>query len=117
MNSFSVIRKKTPFQKHREEEEAKKKRADEEAARLYEEFVESFKGDDVPGGKAFVRGETINPDDPGKTGNEDMYLHLYLLDWQLHLINRRIQRKRKKRKDRRKGKRGGCATLTISWKN
>ncbi|KAH9292399.1 hypothetical protein KI387_042416, partial [Taxus chinensis] len=25
MNSFSVIRKKTPFQKHREEEEAKKK--------------------------------------------------------------------------------------------
>lgn len=72
MNSFSVIRKKTPFQKHREEEEAKKKRADEEAARLYEEFVESFKGDDVPGGKAFVRGETINPDDPEKTGNEGM---------------------------------------------
>lgn len=25
MNSFSVTRKKTPFQKHREEEEAKKK--------------------------------------------------------------------------------------------
>lgn len=37
-------------------------RADEEAARLYEEFVESFKADDVPGGKAFVRGGTINPD-------------------------------------------------------
>eukprot|EP01018_Ginkgo_biloba_P033999 Gb_18824 [translate_table: standard] len=70
MNSFSVIRKKTPFQKHREEEEAKKKRADEEAARLYEEFVESFKADDVPGGKAFVRGGTINPDERGKTENE-----------------------------------------------
>ena len=37
-------------------------RAEEEAARLYEEFVESFKADDVPGGKAFVRGGTINPD-------------------------------------------------------
>ncbi|GLJ40900.1 hypothetical protein SUGI_0846150 [Cryptomeria japonica] len=70
MTSFSVIRKKTPFQKHREEEEAKKKRADEEAARLYEEFVESFKADDVPGAKAFVRGGTINPDDRSKAGNE-----------------------------------------------
>lgn len=38
-------------------------RADEEAARLYEEFVESFKADDVPGGKAFVRGGTINPNE------------------------------------------------------
>ncbi|XP_024362531.1 protein RRC1 isoform X2 [Physcomitrium patens] len=62
MAAFSVVRKKTPFQKHREEEDAKKKRADEEAARLYEEFVESFKADSVPGGKAFVRGGTINPD-------------------------------------------------------
>ncbi|KAG0584627.1 hypothetical protein KC19_3G223800 [Ceratodon purpureus] len=62
MAAFSVVRKKTPFQKHREEEDAKKRRADEEAARLYEEFVESFKADDVPGGKAFVRGGTINPD-------------------------------------------------------
>ncbi|KAH7416576.1 hypothetical protein KP509_14G097400 [Ceratopteris richardii] len=60
--SFSVVRKKTPFQKHREEEEAKKKRADEDAARLYEEFVESFKADDGPGAKAFVRGGIINPD-------------------------------------------------------
>ncbi|XP_024363566.1 protein RRC1 isoform X2 [Physcomitrium patens] len=62
MAAFSVVRKKTPFQKHREEEDAKKRRADEEAARLYEEFVESFKADDAPGGKAFVRGGTINPD-------------------------------------------------------
>lgn len=38
-------------------------RADEEAARLYEEFVESFKADDTPGGKAFVRGGTINPNE------------------------------------------------------
>ncbi|GLJ40910.1 hypothetical protein SUGI_0846280 [Cryptomeria japonica] len=72
MTSFSVIRKKTPFQKHREEEEAKKKRADEEAARLYEEFVESFKADDVPGVKAFVRGGTINPDDRSEAGIEGM---------------------------------------------
>lgn len=88
MNSFSVIRKKTPFQKHREEEEAKKKRADEEAARLYEEFVESFKGDDVPGGKAFVRGETINPDDPGKTGNEGLVyiLYVFIPDWSIAVL-------------------------------
>jgi hypothetical protein len=32
-------------------------RADEEAARLYEEFVESFKADDVPGGKHLCGGE------------------------------------------------------------
>ena len=38
-------------------------RADEEAARLYEEFVESFKAEEGPGGKKFVRGGIINPDD------------------------------------------------------
>jgi hypothetical protein len=70
MTSFSMIRKKTPFQKHREEEEAKKKRADEEAARLYEEFVQSFKADDTPGGKAFVRGGTINPSERPKPDSE-----------------------------------------------
>lgn len=53
-------------------------RADEEATRLYQEFVESFKGDDVPGGKAFMRGETINPDDPGKTGIEGLVYVLYV---------------------------------------
>ncbi|XP_068645038.1 protein RRC1-like [Aristolochia californica] len=63
MNSFSVTRKKTPFQKHREEEEAKKKRAEDETARLYAEFVESFQGDNAPGSKAFVRGGTINPNE------------------------------------------------------
>jgi hypothetical protein len=72
MTSFSMIRKKTPFQKHREEEEAKKKRADEEAARLYEEFVESFKADDTPGGKAFVRGGVINPNDRSKPVSESV---------------------------------------------
>ncbi|XP_057865763.2 protein RRC1 [Cryptomeria japonica] len=71
MNSFSVVRKKTPFQKHREEEEAKKKREDDEAARLYEEFVQSFNGDDIPCGKTFVRGGTINPNERLKSGNED----------------------------------------------
>ncbi|KAL9442858.1 hypothetical protein AB3S75_016258 [Citrus x aurantiifolia] len=63
MSSFSITRKKTPFQKHREEEEAKKKRAEDETARLYAEFVESFQGDSGPGSKAFVRGGTIDPND------------------------------------------------------
>ncbi|OIT39549.1 PREDICTED: protein RRC1-like isoform X1 [Nicotiana attenuata] len=63
-------RKKTPFQKHREEEEAKKKRAEDETARLYQEFVESFQADDTPGSKAFVRGGTINPNDKLKIDSE-----------------------------------------------
>ncbi|KVH91629.1 protein RRC1-like [Cynara cardunculus var. scolymus] len=67
MSSFSITRKKTPFQKHREEEEAKKKRAEDETARLYAEFLESFQGDNAPGLKAFVRGGTVNPDDKVKS--------------------------------------------------
>ncbi|XP_019068343.2 LOW QUALITY PROTEIN: protein RRC1-like [Solanum lycopersicum] len=63
-------RKKTPFQKHREEEEAKKKRAEDETARLYQEFVESFQADNTPGSKAFVRGGTINPNDKLKMDSQ-----------------------------------------------
>nr|CAD1840199.1 unnamed protein product [Ananas comosus var. bracteatus] len=48
--------KKVPFHRHREAEEARKKREEDEAARVYAEFVESFKGDSAPGSKAFVRG-------------------------------------------------------------
>uniref|UniRef100_A0A2N9F2P9 Uncharacterized protein n=1 Tax=Fagus sylvatica TaxID=28930 RepID=A0A2N9F2P9_FAGSY len=70
MSSFSITRKKTPFQKHREEEEAKKKRAEDETARLYQEFVESFQGDTAPGSKAFVRGGTINPNEKVKIDSE-----------------------------------------------
>ncbi|KAM0943397.1 putative transcription regulator SAP family [Dioscorea sansibarensis] len=70
MNSFSVTRKKTPFQKHREEEEAKKKRAEDETARLYAEFVESFQGSDTPGAKAFVRGGLVNPNENIKNDPE-----------------------------------------------
>ncbi|KAJ9549654.1 hypothetical protein OSB04_022197 [Centaurea solstitialis] len=70
MSSFSITRKKTPFQKHREEEEAKKKRAEDETARLYAEFVESFQGDNAPGSKAFVRGGTINPGEKAKSNLE-----------------------------------------------
>lgn len=70
MNSFSITRKKTPFQKHREEEEAKKKRAEDETARLYAEFVESFQGSDTPGSKTFVRGGTINPNEKLKIDSE-----------------------------------------------
>ncbi|GMI88479.1 reduced red-light responses in cry1cry2 background 1 [Hibiscus trionum] len=70
MSSFSITRKKTPFQKHREEEEAKKKREEDETARLYEEFVASFQGDNAPGSKAFVRGGTINPNEKFKPNSE-----------------------------------------------
>ncbi|KAL5699045.1 Protein rrc1 [Ranunculus cassubicifolius] len=70
MNSFSVTRKKTPFQKHREEEEAKKKRVEDETARLYQEFLESFQGEDTPGSKTFVRGGTIDPNGKAKTDSE-----------------------------------------------
>ncbi|KAL0297371.1 UNVERIFIED_CONTAM: protein RRC1 [Sesamum radiatum] len=89
-------RKKTPFQKHREEEEAKKKafplfipsfisysglgishltlfhfqRAEDETARLYQEFLESFQADNTPGSKAFVRGGTINPNEKLKNDSE-----------------------------------------------
>lgn len=70
MSSFSITRKKTPFQKHREEKEAKKKRAEDETARLYEEFLESFQGEDLPGSKAFVRGGLINPNEKVKADSE-----------------------------------------------
>jgi hypothetical protein len=105
-------RKKTPFQKHREEEEAKKKvlilmepakpmgfhkmcftgyfngglilqRAEDETARLYQEFLESFQGDITPGSKAFVRGGTINPNEKVKPGSEGQChrktLYFYLI--------------------------------------
>lgn len=104
MSSFSITRKKTPFQKHREEEEAKKKvgltypiqlvlvrmsrktylgdhigfcllqRAEDETARLYAEFVESFQGDIMPGSKTFVRGGTINPNEKLKDDSEGQYV-------------------------------------------
>ncbi|KAG9153618.1 hypothetical protein Leryth_008545 [Lithospermum erythrorhizon] len=63
-------RKKTPFQKHREEEEAKKKRAEDETARLYQEFVESFQADDTPGSKIFIRGGLVTPNDKFKPDSE-----------------------------------------------
>lgn len=45
-------------------------RAEDETARLYAEFVESFQDDSVPGSKTFVRGGTINPNDKVKTDSE-----------------------------------------------
>lgn len=45
-------------------------RAEDETARLYQEFVESFSVDNAPGSKAFVRGGTINPNDKLKTDSE-----------------------------------------------
>lgn len=45
-------------------------RAEDETARLYQEFVESFQGDNAPGSKTFVRGGTINPNDRYKPDSE-----------------------------------------------
>ncbi|DBA82509.1 TPA: hypothetical protein ACH3X2_000737 [Trebouxia sp. C0005] len=65
MSGFSFAvgnKKKTPFQRHKEQEEEKKRKADAEAAKLYEDFVESFAEDPAEKGpKAFVRGEVIQP--------------------------------------------------------
>ncbi|CAE6095116.1 unnamed protein product [Arabidopsis arenosa] len=44
-----------------EEETSFESRAEDETARLYQEFVESFQGDNAA--KTFVRGGTINPND------------------------------------------------------
>ena len=46
------------------------KKAEDETARLYAEFVESFQGNDAPGSKAFVRGGTINPNEKLKADTE-----------------------------------------------
>ncbi|WOK95045.1 protein RRC1 [Canna indica] len=62
--------KKIPFHRHREAEEARKKREEDEAARVYAEFVESFKSDSTPGSKTFVRGGVIDPNDRLKAGSE-----------------------------------------------
>lgn len=99
MSSFSITRKKTPFQKHREEEEAKKKRAEDETARLYAEFVESFQGDNAPGSKAFVRGGLINPNERAKADSEGMFLLSY------HPLFHPKEKKLKRRKTRRRQKR------------
>lgn len=45
-------------------------RAEDETARLYAEFVESFQGDTAPGSKAFVRGGVINPNEKLKNDSE-----------------------------------------------
>ena len=57
--SFTIGNKKTTLQRQREEEE-KKRVADEDAAKVYDEFVAAFATDAKDTGKGFVRGETIN---------------------------------------------------------
>ncbi|KAK8553622.1 hypothetical protein V6N13_062420 [Hibiscus sabdariffa] len=94
MSPFSITRKKTPFQKHREEEEAKKKRAEDGTARLYEEFVASFQGDNTPGSKAFVRSGTINPNERLKSDSEGTFHLSYHHLWQPRERNLRRRRKR-----------------------
>lgn len=46
----------------------KAQKAEDETARLYQEFVESFQGES--GTKTFVRGGTINPGDKPKADSE-----------------------------------------------
>lgn len=45
-------------------------REEEETARLYQEFVESFQEDTTPGSKVFVRGGTINPNEKAKADSQ-----------------------------------------------
>ncbi|KQJ97564.1 protein RRC1 [Brachypodium distachyon] len=61
--------KKVPFNRHKENEEARKKREEDEAARVYAEFVESFKGESTSGSK-FVRGGVIDPNAKMRTDSE-----------------------------------------------
>ncbi|KAF1329360.1 U2-associated splicing factor, partial [Globisporangium splendens] len=57
--------KKTKFEKDREDRVAKKRQADEEAAKIYAQFVASFEDEEATLGKAFVRGETaVKGDNP-----------------------------------------------------
>ncbi|RYG69336.1 hypothetical protein EON64_02975 [archaeon] len=46
MISFSLAQKKNRFQKAKEEKEARRKQDEEEAAKVYESFVESFSAND-----------------------------------------------------------------------
>ncbi|KAM0837430.1 hypothetical protein ACQ4PT_061654 [Festuca glaucescens] len=60
-HEFQMSSKKVvPFNRHKENEEARKKREEDEAAHVYAEFVESFKGESTSGSK-FVRGGVIDP--------------------------------------------------------
>ncbi|KAJ3311004.1 hypothetical protein HDU76_003229 [Blyttiomyces sp. JEL0837] len=63
LQAFQVgIHKKTPFQKAKEAEEAKRKREEDEAAKVYAEFVASFESDPSSGlTKKWVKGSTIVP--------------------------------------------------------
>ncbi|KAL6501896.1 Protein rrc1 [Orobanche gracilis] len=96
-------RKKTPFQKHREEEEAKKKRAEDETARLYQEFVESFQVDNTPGSKAFVRGGMINPNDKLKN-DSDGYVPSFITPPMATKGKEHEEKKEERPKEREKGK-------------
>ena len=71
---FSIKAKKTPFPLAKEKEEEKRRQDEAAAAAVYAEFAASFAStDDVPGGKAFVRGGVVEPgsrptSDPTATG-------------------------------------------------
>ncbi|WVZ88371.1 hypothetical protein U9M48_034900 [Paspalum notatum var. saurae] len=91
--------KKVPYHKHREAEEARKKREEDEAARVYAEFVESFKGDSSSGAK-FVRGGVIDPNAKLKIDPEGMFhpsCH--------HHLRKSLRRREEERpKEKEKGK-------------
>ena len=63
--------KKVPFNRHKENEEARKKREEDEAARVYAEFVKSFEGESASGSK-FVRGGVIDPNAKLRADSEGM---------------------------------------------
>ena len=75
--------KKTPFQLHKEREEEKRRREQEAAAAVFDDFVESFKGDDdkdKPGFQNFVRGGQIVPGQRMDEGDDPLSLAQTPLD-------------------------------------
>ncbi|KAI8138308.1 hypothetical protein BJV82DRAFT_299808 [Fennellomyces sp. T-0311] len=68
LQAFSVgTHKKTPYQRHKEENEMKKKKETEEAAKVYAEFVASFEDahDYKVGTRSFVKSATLVPREAG----------------------------------------------------
>jgi U2-associated protein SR140 len=77
--SFSMVRKKTPFEKHKEEEELKRKRDAEEAANLFAEFEADFASEKKPKAMSFVsagvQGAGSRPgDEIGQSGRGKVYV-------------------------------------------
>ena len=68
MRSFSLAKKKNPFQAQRERELERKKREEEEAAAVYADFAKSFDADDTKASAAKGGGEGHRPGCLGSGG-------------------------------------------------